>query len=78
MKRRWTPERIAALRAMYAEFERLVQVGGLAAFEEIAVKATELAITVPDLLDEICRLQAERQDGGRPRVVKFDSAGGRA
>ena len=45
---------------------------------EIAEAIGALAALIFDLCDDVDRLQAEREEGGRPRIVKFDVTGGRA
>lgn len=71
-----TPEDHRGLRAATAELRDLLD-GSVTATPSIEL-LVYLALWVSPLLDELERLQAERQDGGRPRIVKFDSAGGRA
>jgi hypothetical protein len=61
---RWTPARITALRLMSAEFEYLISLGDHASDDEadrMALLGGALCGFVPELLDEICRLQEESQ-----------------
>ena len=75
-----SPDRIRALRDLYTAFTQRVYHGTAGEIEEIAVMATQLAVLVPELLDEIETLQAEREEGGRPRIrtYKDDSRWGHA
>ena len=72
------------LRRMAQEFVHLTEHGD---FEDFAVMnrysqlSAQLSLAVGPLLDEIERLQAEREDGGRPRIstwAKMDARAGNA
>jgi hypothetical protein len=76
-----TRSQIEHLRSMAQEFIDLTNDGDFSDFAVVnrySKLSAQLALAVGPLLDTIERLQAEREDGGRSRIVKFDSAGGRA
>lgn len=79
-----SPDRIKAIRELYAEWWagiRTLDPDDLEAQDAHVILTGALFEVLPDLLDEIERLQAEREEGGRPRIrtfVKPDSRGGRA
>jgi hypothetical protein len=79
---RWTPQRIAALRAMSDEFLRLLDQAHDTGLDEVEAAGLDLlvgslAAFVPELLDEIERLQQKRGPE-QGHFVKFDAMGGRA
>lgn len=79
-----TPDRIRALRLMSAELDDLLRRGDDvtdAEIDRLMALGGTLTGSIPALLDEVERLQAERTEGGRPRVrtfVKPDRMGGQA
>jgi hypothetical protein len=79
-----TPGRLLAIRALLDEWDELVVLGDDATDDELdreAFLGGTLVGCIPALLAEIEQLQAERTEGGRPRIrtfVKPDRMGGRA
>jgi hypothetical protein len=74
-----TAARITALRLMSAEFEYLISLGDHASDAEgdrMALLGGALCGFVPELLDELERLQQDRP--AEPHFVKFDSQRGSA
>lgn len=69
------------LRRLAQEFVDLTEHGDFSDFAVVnrySQLSAMLSLAVGPLINVIDELQAEREDGGRPRIVKFDSMGGRA
>ena len=75
-----TADRVRKLREMSDDWHRRMKAGLPTdddALREIAELTNFLACAVPYLLDEIERLSAEREDGGRPRMSTWAKMDGR-
>jgi hypothetical protein len=80
MSTQWTPESIASLRALradYADGVATVDLDDCEEMEALAILACYLAGLVPELLDEIERLQ-RGAPAESPYILKMDSQRGYA
>lgn len=80
MSKPWTPERIAALRAMSADWWEgihTVDPDDIGAQAALQIMTGALVGFVPDLLDEVERLQ-KGAPAEKPHMVKMDSQRGYA
>jgi len=69
--KRFTPTDMQVLLAMHADWAEgvlTIDPDDIEGQDALHVLACALAVSVPLLVAEVCRLQVEREDGGRPRI----------